>query len=529
MPHLQALLQQQAHFKSAVRRDALIGLRDLLQENPALLPPNLASLIHHLSPIVDIEGSVRHALLLFLRFLLGNVSEKQLSPFFPVLVAHLRCGLTHIDDRIQRDSLKVFDLVLSHFPRLLVSFAQELLSLIIRLLSRQDSVQASGKNATRLKSDANRAALSSNPSSMLSRQSSRFSILDQLMHYFQAILVHMKEQARCAEPGPHTQGQRFALTVDVKQARVVEEASGDLRAVYDASCSFAQSVPQVAVVRQFGLRTPRTAFLSQTSPSAQRGRSLPKYAFPERESLVDVVQTLLPLLLECWVECSPSHLLSVELAGSMKTNTVLIMDVVLRILLLLLKVAACRDELESDAHVLETVESQSLLRSFSELHSANILKHIVVYFPFLDARLMNTQFNIFMMNFTVCEIVLHLLYPHCSSSSPGPNPDLLKGFLSVCDFFCKLEQCTKAIVSSSQFLLPSVESIAESLPLLVACIESSRATEWRGLPPSTATLRDIFRALLGMYDACHPQSAAKHVLVKCFSQLERSKEDYSAR
>jgi hypothetical protein len=45
-----------------------------------------------------------------------------MEPLFPMLSAHLCCGLAHIDTYIQRDSLKHLDEILSSLPSKIFSF-----------------------------------------------------------------------------------------------------------------------------------------------------------------------------------------------------------------------------------------------------------------------------------------------------------------------------------------------------------------------------------------------------------------------
>lgn len=356
---------------------------------------------------------------------------------------------------------------------------------------------------------------------MLARQSSRLEVVNQLHRYLKAILDHLEKQT--SNPmGDGTAvscvpGQCPVLTVDVQDGRVVMDSDGGVQqTVHDAACSFRHPVPHVAVVRHFGLQIPPTAFLPRVSPpclsSVQPDSSPSGIVFLEDGKIMELWQALGPLLLECWVECSPSSLLSMEQASSMKADTILLLSTILELLLLMLKLVA---QVDRQASALQ--DRQSLLLTISGLYAPDILKHLMAYFPFLGAQALSRLSKLYLMNFTACKIILLLVTSDCSSSLL--KADLRKAFLSVCDFLSSLNSSVEVLVSSSQLVLPCVESICDILPLLVSCIETLVPSEQEAPALTASTVRDILRAVLRLYEACHPRSAAKRQLIECFSRL----------
>lgn len=140
---LKVLFTKVNHHNVSVRQDALQGLRDIFQSHPDLLPKHLPKLVEHVFvTLVDGSGAVRQASHLLMETLLSSVTRDVVSPFFETLIAHLNCGLTHIKEKIQLDSLKVLELYLKYCPGLLVAYVGSLHWVLLGLLSRRKPVSA---------------------------------------------------------------------------------------------------------------------------------------------------------------------------------------------------------------------------------------------------------------------------------------------------------------------------------------------------------------------------------------------------
>ncbi len=125
------------HHNSTVRHDALVGLCEIFSAHPELLPKNLPKLVEQVfSTIVDGSGLVRQASRMLIKCLTSLVYSDAISPFFDIMMAHLNCGLTHIKEKIQLDSLKILELYIQYHSKLLVSRISKVLPLLIGLLSR---------------------------------------------------------------------------------------------------------------------------------------------------------------------------------------------------------------------------------------------------------------------------------------------------------------------------------------------------------------------------------------------------------
>lgn len=176
---LQELYTQCRHYSASVRLDAVNGLKELISSNPELVSPNLSDILERAAELlIDKDTPVRQAAVRFFKLFLPGVTDKQISPFFPLLCAHLCCAMTHIYDEIQEDSLSVLDLLLETFPKLMITKSSQVLPNFIEQISRR---QGQGKA---------KRSLTTNPNSSTSSVKWRISVLNRLYKFLNAILKY---------------------------------------------------------------------------------------------------------------------------------------------------------------------------------------------------------------------------------------------------------------------------------------------------------------------------------------------------
>ncbi|KAI5636265.1 rix1 complex component involved in 60S ribosome maturation domain-containing protein [Phthorimaea operculella] len=112
------LLSRLNHFNTHSRTDALNGLKELITGHPQVLEQSLGQFILGVTPLIlNIEKVVRHEALKVLHLLLSNVTAEKIEPFFDIMSTYLRSAMTHIDNRIQEDSLLFLDVLLLCTPQ----------------------------------------------------------------------------------------------------------------------------------------------------------------------------------------------------------------------------------------------------------------------------------------------------------------------------------------------------------------------------------------------------------------------------
>ncbi|XP_052246793.1 testis-expressed protein 10 homolog isoform X1 [Dreissena polymorpha] len=252
------------HYSPSVRHEAVTGLKELLSENPQLIDGHLPDIIEKSAEMFsDKDSTVRRgAVKHLLKLVFPVISEKQIAPFFPLVSAHLCCAMTHINDDIKMDSLAVLDLLLDHFPKLMVTKSSQVLTNFIEQISRQ---QGQGQSRS----------LTINPSSGTSSMKWRLLVMSRLQKFLKAVLVFHGENKDVASEGECDVNK----TLDFLDSKV------------NCVQAFSQSYHALWT-------SPGYLLSSMASKVPDSSSSLDS-------DISKAVQTLIPLMLECWVEATP--------------------------------------------------------------------------------------------------------------------------------------------------------------------------------------------------------------------------------
>ena len=87
--------------------------------------------------MVDLDAAVRHSFTLCIQHITRKLPVNEISPFVHIIVAHICCGMTHINEGVQMDSLSILELILEHFPRLMIHYRHKILPSLIELVSKK--------------------------------------------------------------------------------------------------------------------------------------------------------------------------------------------------------------------------------------------------------------------------------------------------------------------------------------------------------------------------------------------------------
>ncbi|XP_035236334.1 testis-expressed protein 10 homolog [Anguilla anguilla] len=286
--NIKDLLSQLHHYSGGVKQGALVGLRELLSLHPHLLDQHLSSVLSEVAAVfTDKDATVRAAAVRLLRFVAQCVPAERVAPFFPLLSAHLTCAMTHIVEGIQQDALRVLDVLLEHYPALLSARCTVLLRNFLELIS-QRRLSPAGKGGEDRK--AGSYALSVTPGRAVTAQQWRLTVLTRLGGFLQAVV----EERPAEEKGSlgdfldrEDKGRGSVTPLEVTWEEHTLQKGGLL--VYENSGA------QPAVVSKFRLRP-------ETEPGAGVAEGLISV-----ETVRGFAATLVPLLLEVWVEASTSE------------------------------------------------------------------------------------------------------------------------------------------------------------------------------------------------------------------------------
>ncbi|XP_061810934.1 testis-expressed protein 10 homolog [Nerophis lumbriciformis] len=283
------LLSQLHHYNSNVKHGALLGLRELLSVNPSLLEQHLSRLLSEVAAVfTDKDGNVRVAATRVLRYIAQSVPVERVAPFFPLLSAHLCCAMTHIESGIQEDAMKVLDVLLEHYPALLATRPAVLLNNFLELISHRQSSGGAKKDQY---AKGPTWALSVNPGRTVTNQQWRLSVLLRLGRFLQAVVEERPvEEGDMSVPA---QGL-FGLS---GESRITP-----LNLDWD---ELGNSKIGIKVYEHSGSKpTPHSTFKLRPEPEhgGDAGEGL-----NSADAVQSFAATLVPLLLEVWVEANTSN------------------------------------------------------------------------------------------------------------------------------------------------------------------------------------------------------------------------------
>ncbi|XP_042501520.1 uncharacterized protein LOC122079264 isoform X2 [Macadamia integrifolia] len=126
---LKELLQQTSHHNAKVRKDALIGIKDLVRKHPAELKLHKLAIVEKLRErISDENKSVREMLYQLLKEVIFPGSKEDIpGPFISLIMVYIFNAMTHLSIDIRLMAFKFFDLVVQHYPSSFLMYAEKVL------------------------------------------------------------------------------------------------------------------------------------------------------------------------------------------------------------------------------------------------------------------------------------------------------------------------------------------------------------------------------------------------------------------
>ncbi|UZJ51108.1 hypothetical protein CBS101457_000428 [Exobasidium rhododendri] len=109
---VEELIGQTRHYSASVRRDALVGLKDIYKLHDGLGVRHLGLVIPNVSRLMsDEDAGVRTSLHTFLSFYLASVPLTALQPYSSTLLLYTTSALSHIYPDIRLDAVRILDLL----------------------------------------------------------------------------------------------------------------------------------------------------------------------------------------------------------------------------------------------------------------------------------------------------------------------------------------------------------------------------------------------------------------------------------
>ncbi|XP_016139037.1 testis-expressed sequence 10 protein homolog [Sinocyclocheilus grahami] len=317
------LLSKLHHINSSIKQGALVGLRELLSAQPSMIELHASAVLSEAAALfTDKDGSVRAAAVRLLRFITQCIPAKRVVPFFPLLSAHLTCGMTHISEAIQEDALRVLDVLLEHYPGLLSQRHTVLLTNFLELISQKRKA-ATGQD----KSGKGGFALTISTNRSVTAQQWRLTVLLRLGSFLQAVV----------EERPLDEGVTSSIGLGMW--------AGEKGSVTSLDVSWEEHVfgkGRIQVFENSGaVPTPHSAYRLRLDSKAGAGMNK---ELCSAETVQGFAGTLVPLLLEIWVEAAGGDHVQTDSGHLLSAEAMALMFQILTILQLLRRVSPHRDQ-----------------------------------------------------------------------------------------------------------------------------------------------------------------------------------------
>ncbi|XP_060103775.1 testis-expressed protein 10 isoform X2 [Heteronotia binoei] len=477
--NIKDLLSQMNHYSAGVKQSALLGLKDLLSQYPYVIDEHLSNILSELAAVfTDKDSTVRAAAIRLLQFLAPKIQAEHISPFFPLVSAHLSSAMTHISERIQEDSLKVLDVLLEEYPTLLMDRSSVLLNNFVELISHQQL-------SKQLKSRENVSwMLSVSPNRRITSQQWRLKVLLRLRKFLQVLAEGSSELVDDALQGKNSSPQmpKNALTVNWQ----------DLAKGQEHIQLYENGGLQPRTNSSFRLRS-----LVSVTGGTEQGLSSP-------ENLKKFIEIIIPLLLDCWIEASPMQVAAPALGNLLEPGSLQLMEQVLSIVHLLWKLAKQNEEPQ---------QMEAWLRAN---YLADFKHHFMCHFPY-----------------SFQETIKHRKKDSLKSNkcymTPSNNVDHLLLNLTLCDIMVSLASSATLHMDSHWIDMIRkfvIETLEGGYKLNSKQLDGLLRVTWRlwQIQINKVTSETLMKAVYTLYQQRNLPFSVRTLLLKFFNRVYQKEE-----
>ncbi|OCT74357.1 testis expressed 10 S homeolog isoform X2 [Xenopus laevis] len=270
------LLSQMHHYNAGIKHSALVGLKELLTTYPSIIESHISNIISEIGAVfTDKDSAVRKAAVFLLQYLVPKITPDKIAPFFPLVSAHLSSAMTHIIMDIQKDSLQILDIFLEEYPELLIDRSNMLLNNFLELISHQKT-----SKEFKRRDEKSSWTLAVSVDQKIISQNWRLNVLIRLKKFLYAFARHVAKNIPDDE---------FTETSKKKPTR----ESQDVSWIKHTSRKQFINLYKHFEGSSFQMRT----FVMTTAQADEHNFST--------RNLKAFTETIIPLLIECWIEESP--------------------------------------------------------------------------------------------------------------------------------------------------------------------------------------------------------------------------------
>lgn len=325
------------------------------------------------------------------------VPHERMAPFSSLIIAHLSCAMTHIYDDIQHDSLAFLELCLRYFPNLMVTSSSQLIHNFVGMISHQSTSHVKKSTGLQLKVGK---GLSVNPKGKLSSLRSRLKVLQQLLAFLKALESSSK---------PWQKEGIFPSVSNVVSAT-------------KPIIQFNKLQPTQVQVLQHSVDEPKLMPFMFENSSSSASTDNESNILTDGNKMKDFVEVIVPLLLECWIECNPVQMTTGLPDGVVSSSATDVMVAIAEIVKVIFK-AAQRNQKNCSFS-----EQSSEVKCLQEIYFKDFNQHFMGYFPFTASYVPSVKkgkrklgksthhseeekngSSVLALNLTICEIMLQFV------------------------------------------------------------------------------------------------------------------------
>ncbi|KAF2072081.1 hypothetical protein CYY_006601 [Polysphondylium violaceum] len=477
---LKDLLAKLGHYNDQVKKDAVNGIRDLVNQHPRVLNQHLGSIMNKIVEVInDLDKDVRHCTHQLVSNLLPMLDEVTMSPFIPLFSVYISSGMTHLKTSIRLDSLRLLDIFIDNYPKLISKHCHQIIPNYIDLLRRVAGTSTAATVSLSTSSSSATAPINLSGTLPASQQKKQPQALPKASSLNTRVFI-LKSLSKLLLV--------LINAPDLSYATMMSAINHQLNnnAVQNSQINLEQALFENYQQKKVFSKIFSKLLLTNNKQSSTTENNVNPTILETPSELVDFVKVLMPILVECWLEIGPSN-------PSMSFAILEDLESVLKLVLLLV-------------HCLK--DSSSTTELYGQL-SKDYIKYFSPHFPFYIGSPSNPESREWMIscsiNSTMTQIAGHFLGFSPSEkdvSNPSFQPfldyieDCLNGKLVDEKIEGRKGQATKLYVSNLLWIIKLI------LPSL-----------------SADKSKSILDAFIKFDEKCHPHSNPKKSCVFFIKEL----------
>ncbi|KAM9960737.1 hypothetical protein ACTFIW_009886 [Dictyostelium discoideum] len=304
---LKDLLTKLNHYNDQVKKDAVTGIRDLILKHPSVLFVHLGAIMNKLVEVInDLDKDVRHCTHNLISTILPMLDEISISPFIPLFSVYINSGMTHLKTTIRLDSLRLLDIFIDHYPNLVSRSCHQMIPNYIDLLKRVSGAATVATISTSTSSSANVPISASVPVSQQKNKSSSTASSTPKANSLHTRVMILKSLFKLIKVLLHEPDLSFSSLLNKIHKQRENTQIIDGKMAIDCSLTYQAYNDRKVFPDLFSKYLVKNNEQQQLN-SDGTVKSLFPTILETSEEVKQFSSTLLPILIDLWLELGPSN------------------------------------------------------------------------------------------------------------------------------------------------------------------------------------------------------------------------------